>query len=178
MNRDLHYLQLRKTVSQEGKHCRSTVLEKGMFRGWIYESRERKGKVIWCRGAEDRKGTRTNAAQWWKVWYQEFGDWECQKQSRECEKLKGHREKTEDVINLWKNNLLIIFVSEFASWMFGSHQSTAVHIRMSLGQRNHLLIFISLFFQGFANEKVLTGKNIHLSRCSYFNEENTLLLNC
>ena len=40
MNRDLHYLQLRKTVSQEGKHCRSTVLEKGMFRGWIYESRE------------------------------------------------------------------------------------------------------------------------------------------
>ena len=44
MHRDLHYLhlhlQLSKAVAQEGKHGRSTVVEKGMFRGWIYESRE------------------------------------------------------------------------------------------------------------------------------------------
>ena len=109
------------------------------------------------------------------------GSWnletESVKQSRECIKLKGHREKTEQVTNLLKHYLSIIFVSEFASWMFGSHQSTAVHIKCLWDRRNHSLIF-TFFFQAFANEKVLTGKNIHFSRYSYFSEENPLLLNC
>ena len=55
---------------------------------------QRKGKVISCRWTEDRK---RRGNQQWKVWYEESGGWEPQKQSGEygrvckveCQRLTG-----------------------------------------------------------------------------------------
>ena len=91
-NRDLRQ---RKTTAWNGKHGRAIVLEKEMSWGLIWRSPERVSV------GEEGDGLKTEKArgnQQWRVWCEESGGWECQKQSGEygrCVKSNSHRDKSE-----------------------------------------------------------------------------------
>ena len=89
------------TAAQNRKHGRSTVLRKEMFLAYIWMSPERVsvGEVREGHSTQiDWKQKRRRNPQW-RVWCEESGGWEYQKQSGEygrvCKFEDSHRDKTE-----------------------------------------------------------------------------------